>query len=78
MTFTCRMRIGLGDAGERDSQSKREETVQGYKLHGLTPPELQGAHLFHFHEHRARFRNTQRIYETVQLQLPQAPAQRRI
>lgn len=32
MLFSCRIRVGLGDAGERDSQSKREEMVQGYEL----------------------------------------------
>lgn len=32
MPFTCRMRVELDDAGERDSQSKREEMVQCYEL----------------------------------------------
>lgn len=32
MPFTCKMRVGLGDTEERDSQSKREEMIQGSKL----------------------------------------------
>lgn len=35
MPFTCRMRAGLGDAGERDSQCKREKMVHGYELNAV-------------------------------------------
>lgn len=68
MLFTCRIRVELGEAGERDSQSKREMVQNAWINH-------QSYRVFIFSA--SHFRDTQSISEMVQLQLPQAPAQMR-